>query len=72
MKDCPNKAEYRYAWGDKIMHGCHQHANAMKALSDAIGSSFNAEPDVDGMREGKMCEHKDDLGEETDENAAND
>lgn len=60
LPQCPAMAEYRYAWGNKIIHGCHRHANAMKALSDAIGSPFHAEPDFDSL--GRLqCEQRDDL-----------
>lgn len=66
LPQCPNKAEYRYAWGSKILHGCHQHANAMAALSNAIGVSFHAEPDIDGMMGNLQCEHRDDLDDNRD------
>lgn len=67
LPQCPNPAEYRYAWGDKIMHGCHRHANVMANLAAAIGSGFNAEPDTDGMLTGLQCEHRDDLPKKNEE-----
>lgn len=63
LADCPNKAEYIYPWSGKLMHACHQHTNAMRAVAQAIGAVFSAEPLVNGM----MCQHKDDLEEEPDE-----
>lgn len=60
LPQCPNMAEYRYAWGSKIIHGCHQHANAMNTIASVIGASFEAEVDFDGL--GRLqCEHRDDL-----------
>lgn len=67
LPQCPNKAEYRYAWGNEILHGCHKHANAMAALSAAIGSPFHAEPDVDGMMGNLQCEQRDDLDKDNKE-----
>jgi hypothetical protein len=67
LPDCPNKSEYRYAWAGKVMHACHGHANAMKALASAMGTPMEAEPDVDGMQQGLMCEHKDDLPKSAEE-----
>lgn len=61
LPQCPNKAEYRYAWGSQIIHGCHQHANAMKIISDAIGASFSAEVDTDGIMGNLQCEQRNDL-----------
>lgn len=63
LPNCPNKSEYIYGWAGKIMHACHQHANAMAAVAQAMGAPFSAEPDKAGMAEGKMCDHKDDLKE---------
>jgi hypothetical protein len=67
LPKCPNAAEYRYAWGGKILHGCHKHANAMAALSNVMGAPFSAEPDVDGMATGRQCEHSDDLPKDNEE-----
>lgn len=64
LPQCPNKAEYRYAWGSEIIHGCHQHANAMKQISDAIGAAFSAEPDLEGIWGNLQCEQRDDLNQE--------
>lgn len=61
---CPLMADYRYAWGNKIIHGCYRHANAMSALSAAIGSPFHAEPDFESAGRLK-CEQRDDLEPET-------
>lgn len=61
LPQCPNRAEYRYAWGNKIIHGCHQHANAMATLSKFMGAPFTAEPDTDGMMSRLQCEQRDDL-----------
>lgn len=61
LADCPNASEYIYGWAGKIMHACHQHANAMASLSKAMGAPFSAEPDTAGMAIGRMCDHKDDL-----------
>jgi hypothetical protein len=60
LPQCPSGAEYRYAWGNKIVHGCHRHANAMAALANVIGAQFHAEVDFDGLGV-LQCEHRDDL-----------
>lgn len=60
LPQCPNMAEYRYAWGDKIMHACHKHTNAMHKLVGAIGTQLTVEIDFDGLGV-LQCEHRDDL-----------
>ena len=58
---CPNKSEYIYSWAGRLIHGCNRHANAMRMLAQVIGTPFDAEPDVGGMQQGRMCDQNNDL-----------
>ena len=56
---CKNKATCVYPWAGKLMEACEDHAKAMSAIANVIGSTI----EIKKIETENMCMHQDDLTE---------
>ena len=61
---CPNKALFILPWAGKILKVCHQHANAMVMIANAIGSPIEVQPLSSALLLEEDCMGKNDFAKD--------